>query len=112
MFFKKAKKKLSGLPSRASVFSAVLRVLPVGDNVDAALVDDRDPAKDLGHLAHQLRVRVDRGWDVSPLEDRVNQAGELEGVGGEDGPAVTLDDPWVVGQVPEAVGVNHYWNVL
>ena len=75
-------------------------------------MDDGDPTQDLCHLAHQLRVRVDRGWHVAPLEHRVNQAGELQGVGGEDCPPVTLDHPWVVGQVPQAVGVNDYRNVL
>ena len=59
-----------------------------------------------------MRVRVDRWRDVAPLEHGVNETGELQGIGCEDGTAVTLDHAGVVGQVPKPVRVDHDRNVL
>ena len=100
------------LPSGASVLIALLGELSVGDDVDAALVHDRDASQDLGHLAHQLGVRVDRGRDVASLEHGVNESGELESVGSEHRSPVTLDHSRIVGQVPETVSVYHNGNIL
>ena len=44
------------LPSRASVFGAVFGELPVGDDVDAALVDNGDATEDLSHLCDLKKI--------------------------------------------------------
>ena len=86
--------------------------MPVGDDVNASLVHDRDAAEGLGNLAYQLRIWVDRGGYVTPLENRMNKSGEFQSVWSEHRSSVTLDDSGIVCQVPKAVGVYHDWNVL
>ena len=69
-------------------------------------MNDGDAPQGLGHLADHGRVWVVVGLHVAPLEHARHQAGELHGVGGQDGLVIALDDARAVDQVPQAVGVD------
>ena len=94
------------LPSRTAIIGALLSELPVRNHVDAPLVDDCDAPEGLCDLRDGHGVGVDRGGHVAPLQNGVDKTGELHGIGSEDGLFVPPNHVWVVGQVPEAVGVD------
>ena len=86
-------------------------MLAVRDHVDGALVDYGDPAEGAGDLHDELGVGVVGGSGPGPLEDGLDEAGELHGVGREHGLGVAPDEGGRVDEVPEAVGVDHQRDV-
>ena len=65
-----------------------LRHTAVRDQVRRPLVEDGDVAHGVGEVLHQPRVRGHAGGDIT-LEHGLHQAGELHGVGSDDGLGVT-----------------------
>lgn len=98
-------------PPRTSLVHDLFGELPVGYDVLVALVHDGNAAQRLGHLIHHVFAGAVVGLDVGDLKNRLNKAGELHGVGREDGLSVAADEGGTVDQMPEAVSVNHKGDV-